>query len=54
LTRRRERQLIGDAADLFAHHGESASELLTASIPDPDLSPAERRRHRPPGSKWSG
>ncbi|MDB5689688.1 MAG: hypothetical protein JWL91_1564 [Sphingomonas bacterium] len=37
---------VAEAADLFAHHGDAAVELLIARIHDPDLSPADRRRYR--------
>ena len=37
---------IAEAAELFAHHGDAAVELLTDRVYDPTLAPAERRRYR--------
>ena len=39
-------QAVAEAAELFAHHGDAASELLTDRVYDASLSPAERRRYR--------
>lgn len=37
---------IAEAAELFAHHGDAAAELLTDRVYDSSLPPAERRRYR--------
>lgn len=39
-------QAVTEAAELFAHHGDAAAELLTDRVYDPALAPAERRRYR--------
>ena len=37
---------LTEAAELFAHHGDAAAELLTDRVYDSSLPAAERRRYR--------
>ena len=37
---------IAEAAELFAHHGDAAADLLTDRVYDPSLPAEERRRYR--------